>query len=428
MSVETHEGKHGAMRVRHVVRWCWFGPWTVLTWLVAGGRWLLFSAWLLVKKAWHAVRWCWLGPWTVLTWLVAGGRRLLLSARVWVLGILLVIAALVAYYVLSDRYTPFTTDAYVQAYVIQVAARVEGQVVRVHVREDQAVRKGDLLFEIDPRPFEHRVALLEAKLAQAIQQVAQLESELVASKADDARIAAEEAYARAVHEQETQIRRQDATTDRRYLDAVQKYRAAQADHERSRAMTRKVEQALAARIGGEHAIVAEIRAQLAEAKLNLSWTRIAAPANGYVTNVQLREGSYVHVGTPVLTCIDSDQWWVVANYRENSLEYLRPTQRVALSFNTYPGRLFPGVVKTVSWGVSQGQAAPSGNLPAVHEPQNWIKLAQRFQVWVTPQMPAGYPLRIGATASVAVYTREDYWLNRLTDIWHKVVAAFDYLH
>ena len=139
--------------------------------------------------------------------------------------------------------------------------------VRVHVQEDQAVRKGDLLFEIDPRPFEHRVALLEAKLAQAIQQVAQLDSELAASRADDARIAAEEAYARAVHEQETQIRKQDATTERRYLDAVQKYRAALAARERSRAMTRKVEQALAARIGGEHALVAEVKAQLAEAKL-----------------------------------------------------------------------------------------------------------------------------------------------------------------
>jgi multidrug resistance efflux pump len=339
-----------------------------------------------------------------------------------------VIAALVAYYVLSDRHTPFTTDAYVQAYVIQVAARVEGQVVRVAVLENQAVTKGDLLFEIDPRPFEHQMALLEAKLAQAVQQVAQLESELAASKADDARIVAEEAYARAVHEQETQIRKQDATTDRRYLDAVQKYRVAQADRERSRAMTRKVEQALAARIGGEHAIVAEVKAQLAEAKLNLSWTRIDAPANGYVTNVQLREGSYVHVGTPVLTCIDSDQWWVVANYRENSLEYLRPGQRVGLSFNTYPGRIFPGVVKTVGWGVYQGQAAPSGDLPAVREPLNWIKLAQRFPVWVTPQMPAGYPLRIGATASVAVYPREDYWLNGVTETWHKVVAAFDYLH
>jgi multidrug resistance efflux pump len=400
-----------------VLRRCLLVPWNMLKWLIAG----------VDIKAWQVFRRCLLVPWNMLKWLIADGRRLLLSARVWVLCVLLLIAALVAYYVLSDRYTPFTTDAYVQAYVIQVAARVEGQVVRVSVLENQAIRKGDLLFEIDPRPFEHRVAVLEAKLVQAIQQVVQMQSELEASKADDARIVAQEAYARAVQEQETRIRKQDATTDRKYLDAVQKYRMAQANRERARATTRKVEQALAARIGGEHAVVAEVKAQLAEAKLNLSWTRIYAPANGYVTNVQLREGSYVHVGTPVLICIDSDQWWVVANYRENSLEYLRPGQRVDLSFNTYPGQIFPGVVKTVGWGVYQGQAAPSGNLPAVTEPQNWIRLAQRFPVWVTPQMPAGYPLRIGATASVAVYTQEEYWLNGVTEAWHKVVTAFDYL-
>ena len=134
------------------------------------------------------------------------------------------------------------------------------------------------------------------------------------------------------------------------------------------------------------------------------------------------------VGTPVLTCIENEQGWVVANYRENSLEYLRPGQRVDLSFNTYPGRIFPGVVKTVSPGVYQGQAAPSGNLPAVAEPQDWIKLAQRFPVWVIPELPEGYPLRIGVTASVAVYTREKYWLNGVTKAWHKLVATFDYLH
>src|ERR1700680_2595084 len=85
----------------------------------------------------------------VLLFPVRIGRRLLLSARAWVLFILLVIAALVAYYVLSDLYTPFTTDAYVQAYVIQVAPRIEGQVVHVYVQENQAVKKGELLFEID---------------------------------------------------------------------------------------------------------------------------------------------------------------------------------------------------------------------------------------------------------------------------------------
>jgi multidrug resistance efflux pump len=367
-------------------------------------------------------------PVRMLQAILSGGRRLLLSARVWVLFVLLVIAALVAYYVLCDRYTPFTTDAYVQAYVIQVAPRVEGQVVRVYVQENQAVKKGELLFEIDPRPFEHRVAFLEAKRTLAIQQVAQLASELSAARADDARLVAEEAYARVVHEQEKEIFKQDATTDRKYVEAVQKYKAAQAALERSRAQVRKAEQALAARIGEEHALVAEVQAQLAEARLNLEWTHVYAPANGYVTNVQLREGFYVHIGTPVLTCIDGDQWWVVANYRENGLENIRPGQRVGLTFNTYPGRIFPGVVQTVGWGVNQGQSAPSGNLPAVTEPQNWIRLAQRFQVRITAELPEGYPLRVGATASAAVYTREEYWLNQVTEAWQKVVTAFDYLH
>jgi multidrug resistance efflux pump len=366
-------------------------------------------------------------PVAILRSLISVGRKLLLSARAWVLFILLVIAALVAYYIQSDRDTPFTADAYVQAYVVQVAPRVEGQVVNVHVRENQAVRQGALLFEIDRRPFQHRVDLLVAKRVNAVQQVAQLESDLSAAKAEDQQLVAEEAYARVVYNEEKEIYKQQATTERKYLDAVQKSKAAQAALERSRAQVRKAEQALAARIGGEHALVAEIDAQLAEARLSLDWTRIYAPTGGYVTNAQLRQGDYAHVGTPVLTFIEAEQWWVVANFRENSLENVRPGQRVALTFNTYPGRIFPGVVESVGWGVNQGQGAPSGNLPAVNEPQNWIRLSQRFQVRIIPQIPPDYPLRVGATASVAVYTREKYWLNRVTEIWQKIYAALEHL-
>jgi multidrug resistance efflux pump len=107
----------------------------------------------------------------------------------------------------------------------------------------------------------------------------------------------------------------------------------------------------------------------------------------------------------------------VANYREHSLENVRPGQRVGIALNTYPGRIFPAEVQTVSWGVDQGQSAPSGNLPAIGEPKNWIRLAQRFQVWITPELPPEYPLRVGATASIVVYTHEDYWLNDVTDAW-----------
>lgn len=360
-------------------------------------------------------------PWRVL-------RRLFLSARAWVLFLLIIIVVLVAYYALSDRYTPFTTDAYVQAYVVQVAARVEGQVVRVHVEENRPIQKGELLFEIDPRPFEHRVAQLEARLVQMVQQVAQMDSELAAARADDAKLIAEENYARAVHEQELYIFKKEATTDRKYLDAVQKYRAAQAACERSRAQIRKVEQALAARIGDEHALVAETRAMLADAKLNLEWTRIYAPVNGYVTNLQLREGAYAHVGKPVLTCVDSDQWWVVANYRENCLERIRPGQPVGLTFNMYPGRIFTGVVQSVGWGVNEGQGVPSGELPAVRNPQQWIRSAQRFQVRIAPAMPEDHPLRVGATASATIFTESDYALVPVAEFWQRVVSWFDYLY
>jgi multidrug resistance efflux pump len=374
-------------------------------------------------KVWEITRKWLLTVRDLLRRLSAKGRSLFLSARFWVFGILLVIALLVTYYVLANRYTPFTTDAYVQAFVIQVASQVEGQVVQVHVLENQSVKKGDLLFEVDPRPFEYRVALLEARLDQATKQVAQTENQLTASKADIARSAAEESYARAVREQETEIRKQLATTERRYLHAISQYQVAQADHKRSQAMTRKTVEALAT----QKAIVTETKAQLADAGLNLKWTKTYAPTNGYITNMQLRVGSYAHTGIPVLTCIDTDQWWVVANCRENSLEYLRPGQRVGLSFNTYPGRIFKGVVQTVGWGVYEGQAAPSGNLPTVSEPKNWIRLAQRFQVWVTPEMHPAYPLRIGATATVAVYTRDKFWLNGVTRFWHKIVSLFDYI-
>jgi multidrug resistance efflux pump len=363
-----------------------------------------------------------LWPWRVLRALGSGGRRVLLSARAWVLFILLVIAALVAYYVEADRYTPLTTDAYVQAYVIQVAPRVEGQVVGVYVQENQTVKKGELLFEIDRRPFEYQVTLLKAKRVAAVQQVAQMESELSAAKADDARLAAEEGYARVVHEQEKEIYKRDATTDRKYVEAVQKYKAAQAALKRSRAQVRKAEQALEARIGDEHALVAEVEAQLDQARLNLEWSRVYSPANGYVTNVQLREGSYIHVGTPALTCIDGDQWWVVANYRENALTRLREGQPAGVAFRGLPGRVFRARVISVGWGVSQGQGVPSGQLPDLKVPSSWVPPAQRFQVRLILDDPGSVPMRVGMTGSVAVYTEPEGVLNDVTGVWHEGIA------
>src|SRR6516225_11947188 len=139
-------------------------------------------------------------------------HRLATSFRFWILVLLGLVVLLVAYYALADRYTPFTTDAYVQAYVVQVAPQVGEKVVRVHVREGDRVKAGALLFELDPAVFEQKVAHLEAKLVEVTHQVKQLEAELAAARAGHERLVADAAYAAVVHRQEDMIFRTDSTT------------------------------------------------------------------------------------------------------------------------------------------------------------------------------------------------------------------------
>jgi multidrug resistance efflux pump len=230
-----------------------------------------------------------------------------------------------------------------------------------------------------------------------------------------------------VHQQEQSIYEKDATTERKFLDAKQKAQAARAALDRARAVVRQREQALQAKLGDEHALVAEVRAQLASARLNLEWTKVRAPAAGYTTNLQLRVGSYAQVGHPVLTCIEADHWWIVANFREGSLEYLRPGQPAGIVFKSYPGRIFPATVQTVGWGVGEGQGVPSGELPLVKPALDLIPTAQRFQVRLTLDAPDAVPLRVGATAAVTVYTSPDFELNPVAEFWQRVEAWFYYL-
>ncbi len=169
-------------------------------------------------------------------------------------------------------------------------------------------------------------------------------------------------------------------------------------------------------------MVAEVTAQLVQAKLNLDWTRIYAPANGYVTNAQLREGSYIHIGTPVITCIDGDQWWIVANFRENAMERLSAGQPAQVALRGAPAQIFDAHVVSVGWGVNQGQGVPSGQLPDVKVPETWVPAAQRFQVRVALDNPELVPMRVGMTGSVAVYTQSEGLLNPITRFWHEVIA------
>ncbi len=365
-------------------------------------------------------------PWVLLRSILAVPLRLLRSPAVWAVLLLGLLAVAVTYYALANRYTPSTTDAYLQAFVVQVAPQVAGEVVEVPVQENQHVRRGELLCAIDPRPYEHKVRQLEAALALATQQVAQLESALQAARADETRMSADEALALAIHGQEEMIFKQGSTTERKYLDARQRYRAAEAAVAQARAVVRQKEQALEAKVGSEHALVVETRAKLETARLDLSWCRMTAPADGVVTDLQLRVGSYATPGKPVMTCIETGRWWLVANFRENTLENVRPGQPAGVVLRALPGRVLRGTVESVGYGVSQGQGVPSGELPDVKTPDSWIARPQRFQVRVTLD-EADLPLRVGSTASVTIYTGEDNPLNPIARLWQDVESWLYYL-
>jgi multidrug resistance efflux pump len=356
-----------------------------------------------------------------------GLRYLAGSFRFWVLVILTLILLLITYYVLADIYTPFTTDAYVQAYVVQVAPQVGEKVIRVYVREGDRVAAGALLFELDSALFEHKVTYLEAKLVEAEHQVKQLEADLAAARAGNERSMADADYAAAVHRQEQAIFNTDSTTERRYLEAVQKNKASQAAVRQSASAVHRIQDALDARIAGEHALVAQVKAQLAEARLNRAYTRVHAPCDGLITDLQLREGAYVHIGQAAMTLIDTSRWLVVANFRENSLARLREGQPAHIAFRGLPGRFFDARVVSVGWGVNQGQGVPSGQLPDVKIPSSWVPPAQRFQVRLALDDPESVSPRVGMTGSVAVYTEPEGTLNEVTRFWHRVIAWLYYL-
>jgi multidrug resistance efflux pump len=356
-----------------------------------------------------------------------GLRHLAGSFRFWVLATLGVVVLLIAYYALAEIYTPLTTEAFVQAYVVQVAPQVGEKVIRVHVREGDRVTGGTLLFELDPALFEQKVAALEAKLVETEHQIKQLEAELAAAQAGHERLLADADYAAAVHGQEREIFKTESTTERRYLESVQKNKASQAAVRQSASTVRRVEEALNARIAGEHALVAQVKAQLAEARLNLAYTRVHAPCDGLITDLQLREGAYVHVGQAAMTLIDTGRWLVVGNFRENSLARLREGQPARVALRGLPGCLIDARVVTVGWGVSQGQGVPSGQLPDVKIPTSWVPPAQRFQVRLMLDDPESVPLRVGMTGSVAVYTEPEGMLNDVTRFWHQVIAWLYYL-
>jgi multidrug resistance efflux pump len=270
----------------------------------------------------------------------------------------MVALAVVATFVLYWRYStkPWTRDAQVRANVVGIAPRVAGPIVQIPIRDNQPVKKGDLLFEIDPSTFRASVDNAAAKLKQA----------------QAAEIQAQQALARQTQLYETKV------VDLRDLQNAQdNYAAAIAN-------------------------TAAAQATLETANLNLSYTKVFAPVDGYLTNINTSPGTYVNEGQQLLALVDSSSFWIAAYFKETQLRHIREGARARITLMGHDFEPFEGEVVSVAWGIFLQDGSTVDLLPAVSQTIDWVRLPNRFPVRIHVTGTPPVPLRIGQTVSVAV--------------------------
>src|SRR4249919_350836 len=351
-------------------------------------------------------------------------RRIFIIAFAMLLGVL-------AYKVIADRLTPYTAQAAVDVPLAQIAAEVNGEVVALRVQDNAFVKKGQVLFLIDPEPFQIALKTAEANLAVALQNAEVSELDINYAKADLDKQRTNLSTSRELGTIVLDLAKKNAVSETSAIRARSDMQISSVDVLRAQVELERAKGRLG-ESGYENAKVKQALAALEQAKLDLKNTTAFAPADGVITNLRLRPGQFVSRGAPLLSFIASGPRWITAAMRENHLGNINRGDRVLIAFDEQPGHLFEGTVDSVGWGVAQGGEAPNGTLPDVAAPNGWLREPQRFPVRVVlAPVPKDDdvqpPDRSGAQANVVVLTGDAWLFNPLAHLWIRAVALLSYL-
>ncbi|MEH0759099.1 HlyD family secretion protein [Vibrio sp. 16] len=347
------------------------------------------------------------------------------SSRKLSLYIICTVLTVWLYSLWSDRVTPITTDSKVHTYLVRIAPEVSGNIVSVDVNDNQVVEQGELLFRIDPRNYEIALASAQANLAIAGQNIGASTAavEVAQAKVVDALAARDNAREQANRTKQLAARGVLSQSD---LDnANEAKERAQASLDAAQASLVQAKQNLGP-TGENNPQILAAMASLEKAELDLRKTEVVAPSRGVVTNMQLTTGQHVSSSAPVLTFIDPRNVWLSALVRENSMEYIKPGQRVKIVLDALPGRVLSGTVESIGWGTggsnsidpetgflnaSQGNTTPQ-RYPVNIEFDNLSELSN---------------IRYGSQATVAFYTEQSSFGEFLAGIWMRVVSIWTYV-
>jgi multidrug efflux system membrane fusion protein len=351
----------------------------------------------------------------------------ILAKRISLVIILGAVAAIIAAFWVYDN-RPQTDDATLRANFIGVAPHASGHIVELLVKDNQLVKEGDLLFVVDPRPYEDAVALAKAQLVLARKQVDAAQKALKTADATIARAEAQQAASEATVRRaeaefkdaddhlkrvEPLLKKEFTTTDQVEAARTRQIIASAAVEEAQKGLAAAVAgvaQARAERQRAEDAIgqegdfnghIAAAEAQLREAELNLGYCRVKAPFSGRIVNFNISLGEFARAGVDVFTLVDTRTWYVVANFRETQLKHIEEGSPAEIYLQFKGGKRFHGKVVGLAWAVVPEDGSSAMGLPNVPRNLDWVRLAQRFPVRIQVENPDD-SFRVGASAVVTV--------------------------
>jgi multidrug resistance efflux pump len=278
--------------------------------------------------------------------------------------VIIPIVGLTALILLLNVYAPSSSDVRVIKYVVQIVPQVRGQVTEVPIEGNQPVKKGDVLFKIDPTPFQIQVDTLSASLAATEGSVKQLNEQLRAAQGKTETDRAKLELQRMRVTQNRDLVSNGAGDKFTLEQAESNVKELQAQLNADVAAEAQIRARLGATVGDDQAEVAQIKSQLANAKWELSQTVFTAPADGTVINLQLRPGQMATAlgMLPVMTFVE-DEYQVLALFNQNELHQVQPGDEAEIALETYPGRIIKATVNSIVWAQGQGQIPMSSTIP-----------------------------------------------------------------
>jgi len=343
-----------------------------------------------------------------------------------------ILLAFLAYQHWLDR--PWTRDGQVRANIVRVAPRVSGYIIEVAVRDNQFVTRGELLFRIDPSSYQLTLDTAEVELQQAREDVSALSAGVHAAAALVRQSEAGMVAAQALIEQQEAVLANARSESRRAarlasdkagsVENAEKKAAAvlenQAAADSAQASLSEAEASVASakanldqvkanlgEAGDANVRVRKAKVQLRQARLNLDWTAIYAPTDGYITNLDVNEGAFGVAGTPLAAFVDSNSFRVDGYFQESKLRHIKPGDDAIVTLMSHPGQELRGVVDSIGYAVNPPGIADTEGVsylvPQVQPTFDWVRLPQRVPVRIRlNNIPQDMQLVSGMTASVAI--------------------------